>query len=242
MNIFAVSINFKKVLKKTAIITGVAGNLGEAVAKKFIDKGYFVVGTILNKSVAANFAKKSFEEIALDLLNEENCQKLVNDVVEKQDKINVAVLTAGGFVMGDVDSTTTGDIYKQYQLNFETAYNMARPIFLQMMKQNNGRIFLIGSRAGLDTSNAKGTVAYSLSKSLIFRLAEIMNTESKGKDVVTSVIVPSTIDTPQNRKSMPEADFSSWVTPQEIAGALFFYASEEAAVLRGPVIKIYNKS
>lgn len=242
MNIFAVSINFKKVLKKTAIITGVAGNLGEAVAKKIIDEGYNVVGTILNKSVAANFTKDSFEEVRLDLLNEQNCQKLVDDVVEKYSKINVAVLTAGGFTMGNIDSTTTGDIYKQYQLNFETAYNIARPIFIQMMKQNSGRIFLIGSRAGLDTSRTKGTIAYSLSKSLIFRLAEIMNTESKGKDVVTCVIVPSTIDTLQNRKSMPEADFSSWVTPQEIADAVLFYVSEEAAVLREPVIKIYNKS
>ena len=188
------------------------------------------------------FKKASFEEVTLDLLNEENCQKFVDDVVEKQGGINVAVLTAGGFTMGNIDSTTTADIYKQYQLNFETAYNMARPLFIQMMKQNSGRIFLIGSRAGLDVSNAKGTIAYSLSKSLIFRLAEIMNAESKGKDVVTSVIVPSTIDTPQNRKSMPEADFSTWVTPEQIAGTIFFYSSDEAAAVREPVIKIYNKS
>jgi NAD(P)-dependent dehydrogenase (short-subunit alcohol dehydrogenase family) len=111
-----------------------------------------------------------------------------------------------------------------------------------MMKQNSGRIFLIGSHAGLDKSNAKGVVAYSFSKSLIFRLAEVMNAESKGKDVVTSVIIPSTIDTPQNRKSMPEADFSTWVTPAQIAETIFFYSSDEAAAVREPVIKIYNKS
>ena len=229
-------------MKKTAIITGVAGNLGKAVTKKFIDGGYQVVGTILNKSVATNFQKSSFEEVTLDLLNAENCQKFVDGVVKKQGRINVAVLTAGGFTMGNIDSTTAGDIYKQYQLNFETAYNMARPLFIQMMKQNSGRIFLIGSRAGLDTSNAKGVVAYSFSKSLIFRLAEVMNAESKGKDVVTSVIVPSTIDTPQNRKSMPEADFSTWVTPAQIADTIFFYSSEEATAVREPLIKIYNKS
>jgi NAD(P)-dependent dehydrogenase (short-subunit alcohol dehydrogenase family) len=229
-------------LKKTAIITGVAGNLGKAVAKKFIDEGYGVFGTILDKSVAANFQKGSFEEITLDLLDEKNCQKFVADVIEKRGKVDVAVLTAGGFTMGNIDSTTAGDIYKQYQLNFETAYNMARPLFVQMMKQNSGRIFLIGSRAGLVSVIAKGTIAYSLSKSLIFRLAEIMNAESKGKDVVTSVIVPSTIDTPQNRKSMPEADFGTWVTPAQIAGTIFFYSSEEATAVREPVIKIYNKS
>ena len=144
--------------------------------------------------------------------------------------------------MGNISSTKTSDIYKQYQLNFETAYNMARPIFTQMMKQNSGRLFLIGSRAGLEVSKGKGTIAYALSKSLIFRLAEILNAESKGRDVVTSVIIPSTIDTPQNRESMPEANFSTWVTPAQIADAIYFYASDEAAALREPVIKIYNKS
>lgn len=229
-------------MKKTAIITGAAGNLGQAVAKKFIDEGYHVIGTILTKSAANNFTKNNFEAATLDLLNEESSQKLVNDIVEKHGGINVAVLTAGGFTMGNISSTKTSDIYKQYQLNFETAYNMARPIFTQMMKQNSGRLFFIGSRAGLEVSKGKGTIAYALSKSLIFRLAEILNAESKGKDVVTSVIVPSIIDTPQNRESMPEADFSTWVTPAQIADAIYFYASDEAAALREPVIKIYNKS
>ncbi|HEY9342718.1 MAG TPA: SDR family NAD(P)-dependent oxidoreductase [Hanamia sp.] len=229
-------------MKKTAIITGAAGNLGQAVAKKFIDEGYHVIGTILTKSAANNFTKNNFEAATLDLLNEESSQKLVNDIVEKHGGINVAVLTAGGFTMGNISSTKTSDIYKQYQLNFETAYNMARPIFTQMMKQNSGRLFFIGSRAGLEVSKGKGTIAYALSKSLIFRLAEILNAESKGKDVVTSVIVPSIIDTPQNREFMPEADFSTWVTPAQIADAIYFYASDEAAALREPVIKIYNKS
>jgi NADP-dependent 3-hydroxy acid dehydrogenase YdfG len=229
-------------LKKTAIITGAGGNLGQAVAKKFVDEGYTVIGTIHAKSTATNSPNNSFEEATIDLLNEESCQKFLKDVVEKQGKIDVAVLTAGGFTMGNIDSTTVGDIYKQYQLNFETTYNIARLIFIQMIQQNSGRIFLIGSRQGLDASKKKGTVAYTLSKSPIFRLAEILNAEAKGKDVVTTVIVPSTIDTAQNRKSMPEADFNNWVKPSEIAGTIFFYSSDEAKSIREPVIKIYNKS
>ncbi len=67
-----------------------------------------------------------------------------------------------------------------------------------MLKQNSGRVFIIGSKPGLDARNGKGMVAYGLAKSLIFRLAELMNDEAKGKNVVTSVVVPSTIDTPQN--------------------------------------------
>lgn len=229
-------------MKKTAIITGVAGNLGKAVAKKFVDEGYSVIGTIHGQSENDNFPKNSFEEKKVDLLNEESCKQFIKEVIEKYGKIDVAVLTAGGFASGNLASTKSADIYQQYQLNFETAFNIARPVFIQMMQQNSGHIFLIGSRPGLNPSKAKDTIAYSLSKSLIFRLAEMLNAEAKGKDVVTSVIVPSVINTPQNRESMPNADFSSWVKPEEIADTIFFYSSEIANAVREPVIKIYNRS
>lgn len=229
-------------MKKTAIITGSAGNLGKAVVTKFLDEDYAVIGTVHKKSAANDPANQPFEEVAIDLLDEASCQKFVQDVVEKEGKIDVAVLTAGGFTMGNIESATREDIYKQYQLNFETTYNVARFIFIQMMQQNSGRIFLIGSRQGLEASKGKGAIAYTLSKSLIFRLSEVLNAGAKGKDVVTTVIVPSTIDTPENRRSMPEADFSSWVKPSEIADTIFFYSEEQANAIREPVIKIYNRS
>jgi NADP-dependent 3-hydroxy acid dehydrogenase YdfG len=229
-------------VKKTIIITGAGGNLGQAVAKKFLDESYTVIGTVHNKSTSSESSTRSFEEVTIDLLNEESCQKFVQDVIEEQGKIDVAVLTAGGFAMGNVESTSTKEIYKQYQLNFETTYNIARFIFIQMLQQNNGRIFLIGSRQGLEASKGKGAIAYTLSKSLIFRFAEILNAEAKGKNVVTTVIVPSTIDTPQNRKSMPDADFSSWVKPSDIADTIFFYSGETANAIKEPVIKIFNRS
>jgi NAD(P)-dependent dehydrogenase (short-subunit alcohol dehydrogenase family) len=111
-----------------------------------------------------------------------------------------------------------------------------------MLKQNNGRIFIIGSRPGLNAMHGKGMVAYGLAKSLIFRLAEMMNDEAKGTNVVTSVVVPSTIDTPQNRKAMPDADPSKWVKPEAIADAIWFYCTDAASVIREPVIKVYNNS
>ena len=77
---------------------------------------------------------------------------------------------------------------------------------------------------------------------LIFRLAELMNIEAKGKNVVTTVIVPSTIDTPQNRKSMPDADFTKWVKAEEIAELVHYHSSENAWVLRETVLKIYGDS
>jgi NAD(P)-dependent dehydrogenase (short-subunit alcohol dehydrogenase family) len=111
-----------------------------------------------------------------------------------------------------------------------------------MIKQNSGRIFLIGSRPGLDAKNGKGMVAYGLAKSLIFRLAELMNEEGKAHNVVTSVIIPSTIDTPQNRKAMPDANPANWVKAEEISDVIYYYCSDEARALREPIIKMYGNS
>lgn len=228
---------------KTAIVTGASGNMGQAVVNKFIDEGYKVIGTIVpNDPVPLDFPADKFEKVVVDLMNEDDSAKFVTEVIAKYGSIDAAVLTVGGFAMGSVAETKTSDIAKQYKLNFETAYNVARPVFVQMLKQNSGRIFIIGSRPGLDAKSGKGMVAYGLGKSLIFRLAELMNDEAKGKNVVTSVVVPSTIDTPQNRKAMPDADPAKWVKPEAIADVIYFYCTDEAAVLREPVIKVYNNS
>jgi NAD(P)-dependent dehydrogenase (short-subunit alcohol dehydrogenase family) len=228
---------------KTAIVTGASGNLGQAVVKKFLAGGYYVVGTVVpNDPVQIAINDKNFETAVADLMNEDAAQQFVESVTAKHNSIDAAILTVGGFAMGKIADTRTSDVAKQYKLNFETAYNVARPVFNQMMKQESGRIFMIGSRPGSDMHSSKGMVAYGMGKSLIFRLAELMNDEAKGHDVVTSVIVPSTIDTPQNRKSMPDADFNKWVKPEAIADVIYFYCSSEAAVLREPVIKVYGNS
>ena len=228
---------------KTVIVTGATGNMGQAVVKKFIDEGYFVIGTVIpTDATQLDFPADRFNKIIVDLGDEEASGKFVDSVISKYKSIDAAVLTVGGFAMGSIADTKTSDIEKQYKLNFETAYNVARPVFVEMMKQNNGRIFIIGSKPGLDARNGKGMVAYGLAKSLIFRLAELMNQEAKGKDVVTSVVVPSTIDTPPNRKSMPDADFNNWVKPEAIAGVIYWHCTDEAAILREPVLKVYNKA
>lgn len=228
---------------KTAIVTGASGNMGQAVISKFLAEGYHVTGTVIpNDPVALSVTHSSFETSTANLMDEAAAAQLVEGIINKQGQVDAAVLTVGGFAMGDIAGTSSADILKQYKLNFETAYHVARPVFAQMMKQGYGRNFIIGSRPGLDMKNSKGMVAYGLGKSLIFRLAELMNEEAKGTNVVTCVVVPSTIDTPQNRKSMPDADFSKWVKPEAIADAIYFYCTEEAAVLREPVLKVYGGS
>ena len=230
-------------MNKIAIVTGASGNLGQAVVKKFITEGYKVTGTILHNDITAfDFPEDQFEKVVVDLMDEADSKKFVDRVVEKYGSLDAAVLTVGGFAMGNISATSTADIMKQYKLNFETAYNVARPVFLQMMQQKSGRIFIIGSRPGLDAQLSKGMVAYGIGKSLLFRLAELMNDEAKGTNVVTTVVVPSTIDTSVNRKAMPKADFSKWVKAEDIANVIHYHCTDEAAALREPVLKVYNNS
>jgi len=228
---------------KTTIVTGATGNLGQAVVKKFIAEGYKAIGTIIpGDTTVLDYPNDKLEKAVVDLMNEEDTGKFIANVIEKYGSIDTAVLTVGGFAMGKIVDTSAADILKQYKLNFETTYNVARPVFVQMMKQNSGRIFIIGSRPGLNAEHGNGMVAYGLAKSLIVRLAELMNIEARGKNVVASVVVPSTIDTPQNRTAIPDADFNKWVKPEDIANLIYYHSSDEASVLRETLIKVYNNA
>ncbi|HNR17353.1 MAG TPA: SDR family NAD(P)-dependent oxidoreductase [Chitinophagaceae bacterium] len=201
---------------KTAIVTGTSGNLGQAVVKKYLAENFAVEG-----AGSLSVDSPHYHTVAVNLTDEIAAGQWIQSVISRHATIDVAVLTVGGFEMNDIAHTNSSAIAKQIQLNFETAYNVARPVFAQMLKQGRGRIFLIGSKAGLDMKNSKGMVAYGLSKSLLFRLAEMMNDEAVGTGVKTVVIVPSTIDTLQNRAAMPGADFSKWQTPEFIADIIF---------------------
>lgn len=226
---------------KTAIISGSTGNLGQAVISKFISSGYNVIGTVIpGNGPTPDLPAGQFEAVELDLLNEEQSGVFIRNVIKKYERIDTAVLTVGGFSKGKIDNTNASAIRRQYQLNFETAYHLARPVFSQMVKQGFGKIFFVGAKPGLQSSFSKGMVAYGLAKSLIFRLAEMMNDEATGSEVAAYVIVPGTIDTPQNRRAMPEADFSKWVTPATLAEIVYRHCSVTAP--RELLIEVYENS
>lgn len=169
-------------------------------------------------------------------------ETLVNTLIKKYQTIDAAVLTVGGFAMGSIHTTDKTALQKMIDLNFYTSYFVARAVFQQMIQQGHGRIIFIGARPALDAQQGKNTFAYSLSKSMIFQLAELLNAEAKGKNVTATVIVPSTIDTPQNRASMPDANFNDWVTAEEIAESIQYVVSDSARAWREPIIKLYNNS
>lgn len=229
-------------MNRTVLVTGATGNMGKAVIEKFIASGDRVFTSLMPGETNPYSGKSNPVVQVADLQEETATADWVASVTVQAGHIDIAVLTVGGYTGGKLEETSFDAIENQVNLNFKTAYNVARPVFLQMKKRGEGRIFLVGSRPGLDMKNTGGTIAYGLSKSLIFRLSEILNHEAKGTQVVTSVIVPSTIDTPQNRKAMPDADFSRWVNPSAFADIIFFYSSQQAESLREPILKIYNKA
>ncbi len=228
---------------KTVIVTGAAGNLGRAVVNKFIAEGCRVTGTVFPGDTSSfDFPAGHFERVELDLGNENDSLSFVNGLITRFGVIDSAVLTVGAFASGKIPETSAADICKQYRQNFESAYHIARPVFTQMLKQKYGRIFLIGSRPGLSAADGRGMVAYGLAKSLLVRLAELMNDEARGMNVNAAVVVPSTIDTPQNREALPDAPFTDWVKAEDIAHAIYYHSSDEAKALRQSLIKVYNNA
>lgn len=203
---------------KMAIVTGASGNLGKAVVEELLKNGYRVSGTGYLTA-----EEEHFEGVSIDLTDETATGAWVQSVLRKGD-IDTAVLTVGGFAMGDTVSTTSAAIMEQIRLNFCTAYNVARPVFTSMKEKGAGTIFLIGSQAGMEARKSRGVVAYGLSKSLLFSIADLMNQEAEGTAVKVFVVVPFIIDTIQNRASMPDADTSAWQTPGQIATRICSYA------------------
>jgi NAD(P)-dependent dehydrogenase (short-subunit alcohol dehydrogenase family) len=228
-------------MKQNVLITGAGGTLGKACVDHFLGLQYQVIGTVSPGKKNTLQRSGSFETREVNLSDESQCIGLVNDVIELHRSIDAALLLAGGFGMDNIEKTSITDIRKMFQLNFETAFNIARPVFLQMKKQTHGgRIVLVGARPSLDPAVGKDMISYALSKSLLFKLAEMFNAEGQQSNVVTSVIVPSTIDTPDNRASMPNADFNRWVKPEEIAATLSHLCSRPGSVLRDPILKVYG--
>jgi NAD(P)-dependent dehydrogenase (short-subunit alcohol dehydrogenase family) len=229
-------------MERTVIITGANGNLGKVVVRRFLEEGYHVFGTQgPGKASDALHSDTRLSLRSVDLGHEEAAQKFVEDVLEVRQTIDAAIFLAGGFSVGNLETTGSEELYRMYRLNFETAYNIARPIFLHMMQQpEGGKLIFVGARPALEAASGKDLMAYSLSKSLLFTFAEMLNVEGEGRKVSASVVVPGTIDTAANRKSMPDADFSSWVSPEHIANMMVVLSENKGEVAEEAVLQVYG--
>lgn len=228
---------------KTVVITGANGNLGSAVTKAFLEKGYQVIATVFEEKMIAEISQHAHLDVrVVNLADEEATDQFIASVVTRYKRIDGALLLVGGFAMGSVAETSIADIDKQIALNFKTAYHVTRPVLRHMKENGHGRIVFIGARPAIEASQGKDMIAYGLSKSLLFKLAEYINTETKGKNITATVVAPSTLDTPLNRKSMPDTDPETWVKPSALAEILAFIVSDKSEVIREHVVKVYNNA
>src|SRR5699024_5200918 len=211
--------------QKNILISGANGNLGKAVVDYFLEKGNQVIGLVHHKKEEKQ--DKNYTEFEVDLTDEAKTAEILKSILEKYSTIDTTVLTTGGFAVGNLKKTGIKKLRQQYALNFETAYNVVRPLLMDMEDQKTGKIFFIGSEPGMDTTKAKGVVAYALAKSQLFQLANILNADTKKTGIQAHVIVPATIDTPDNRKSVPDADFSEWQKPADIAKIIGKYTEDD---------------
>lgn len=221
----------------TVVITGANGNLGTEVVRHFLANEYRVIAIDgKDDHLADAHAHSNFRFISANLLDEAAVAELLADL-GKNESVTAGFFLAGGFAMGSFEETTPADMRKMIDLNFFTAYTISQGLYASMKRAGYGRLVYVGARPALEPSAGKSMTAYSISKSMLFRLAEQINAASKDVDVTASVIVPSTIDTPPNRASMPDADFSKWVTPAEIAELLLVIVSGAGAKLKEGVFK-----
>lgn len=226
----------------TVLLTGGAGGLGRAVTQRLLNGGHTVIATLEpgGHSLPEHENLVTYE---LDLTDEAGCRALVQKLVVEKGGIDAAILLVGGFAMGSLAETDFSAIENLFRLNFQTTYQTVRPVFDAMSQQpNGGRFVLIGARPALVPSAGKHMVAYALSKSLVIQLSEIINADGKDKNIISTVLVPSTIDTPANREAMPDADPADWVKPDDIAALVDFVTFGSGQMLRESVLKVYNKA
>lgn len=229
-------------MKKNILITGASGNLGKVAVEKFLAEGYRILATV-TPGKNLEFSSPEVFTYEADLTNEPSVTKALTSIINEHHSVDAALLLVGGYAPGTLATTDSSTIQKMITLNFNTAYHVARIVFQQMMTQpEGGRIVFVGARPALVAHDGKKSLPYAISKTLIFKLAELLNAEGKDKNVVSSVIVPSTIDTPENRAAMPQANFADWVKAEEIAEAMSYLVSSKANALRDPILKLYSKS
>ncbi len=212
------------------LVTGAGGNLGKAVVNKLLNENHQVVA-IYGHTDEIPGDEVSCVKVEADLMDTEATQKSID---EHASGIDGVIHTVGGFGMGDLASTSLEDVEHMIRLNFNTSFNVIRAAVPHLA--NGGKVFMIGARPALHPEQGKGVMAYAISKGMLFHLAEMLNAAYDHIDV--AMVVPSIIDTPPNRKAMPDADFSDWVTPDQIADAIFFHLEND--YIRESVIKVYG--
>jgi len=224
---------------RTVVITGASGNLGRAVAKAFYDLGARLALLDLKRGDLQDRPNLVFLEV--DLFNPDSVGAALGRALERFGRIDVLCNIAGGFRMGSpVHETKDADWDFLMGLNARSVLNTARAAVPAMLKAGGGKIVNIGAFAAQRGAADMG--AYIASKSAVIRLTESMAAELREKNINVNCVLPTIIDTPENRAAMPKADPRKWVAPQDLAAVIVFLASDAARAIHGAAIPVTGLS
>jgi len=230
--------------KQTVLVTGAAGNLGRAVADAFFERGanLALIGRRLEELTKAYGGANARRLLApANLLDQGEVDAAVKSAIERFGRIDVLCNIAGGFRMGTPVHETPDELWQSMlDLNARSVITMARAVVPPMLAAASGKIVNVAAMAAL--AGKAGMGAYAASKSATIRLTETMAAELRDKGINVNCVMPSIIDTPQNRAAMPDADPGRWVTPAAVAEVILFLASDAARAIHGAAVPVVGLS
>jgi NAD(P)-dependent dehydrogenase (short-subunit alcohol dehydrogenase family) len=233
---------------RVALLPGGAGGLGEAVTRAFLDAGATVVVSGSHEPPAtfaalqAGFgepraARLSYEQA--DAEDETQVERLVSRTVERHGHLDILCNLVGGWSAGQpVHGLDVATWQSMLDVNLRTAFLLAKHAARPMMQQAWGRILHVSSRGA--RTGRRNAAAYAVAKSAVLTLTEVQAEELRDANITVNAILPSIVDTPANRASMPKADFSRWPRAEDVASVLLFLASDDARLISGAAIPVYG--
>jgi NAD(P)-dependent dehydrogenase (short-subunit alcohol dehydrogenase family) len=226
--------------QSVVVVTGGAGALGQAVVAWFTSRGAKVAVLDYSDELLAGAYPAPNQQhayIACDLTNRESTAEAIGRVVREFGHIDVLANIAGGFLMGDPVHETSDKTWDfLFDLNTRSILNTAAAVVPVMISHGQGKVVNVAARAGVAGAAAMG--AYTASKASVMRLTESMALELREQKINVNAVMPSLIDTPRNRSDMPDADFSKWVAPEDIAEVVGYLASESARAVHGACVPV----
>jgi NAD(P)-dependent dehydrogenase (short-subunit alcohol dehydrogenase family) len=222
---------------KVIVVTGASGALGKVVAATAQARGAHVAGVDHAASQVQDTANR-IELGGVDLTDATQAKQAIDKAASHFGKLDALINIAGGFAFEAIAEGDSKTWQRMFALNVLTALNASRAAIPHLSASGAGRIVNVGAIGALQAGPGMG--AYAASKAGVHRLTEALAAEWKGKITVNAVL-PSTIDTAANRASMPKADFSRWVTPEELADVILFLASDAASALTGALIPVSGR-
>ncbi len=233
------------VSNKVVLVTGAAGNLGQAVAQRLIQSGARGVLADRSRDRLAALHPSPGESVLLagdtDFTDEAAVARMVDSALKRFGRIDGLVNTIGGFTGGrPVHEDDLASWDRMMAVNLRTTLLSCRAVIPAMIRQGGGRIVTVGARAAL--GGVAGLGAYVAAKSAVIRLSETLAAELKDQAITVNCVLPGTIDTPENRRDMPKADFSRWVPPVDIAEVIVFLVSDASRAISGASIPVYGRS